>query len=129
MNDHEMNEIALMLICYSAGSDTVRLQRVPVNFVRHSQRGAKTVSAILSFLLIIAQHPAIHQRAQDEVDAIVRMQGRPPKCCDRQRMPYLDAVLKEVHRCNTVVPLGEAQSLCTQTLLTSIASIASLFAL
>ena len=68
----------------------------------------QTVSSILSFFLIMAQHPAIQQRAQDEVDAVIRKQGRPPKCCDRQCMPYLDAVLKEVHRCNPVAPLGEA---------------------
>ena len=64
--------------------------------------------AYMSFFLIMAQHPAIQQKAQDEVDAVIRKQGRPPKCCDRQCMPYLDAVLKEVHRCNPVAPLGEA---------------------
>ena len=86
-----------------------------------TQIGSKTVSSILSFFLIIAQNPAIQHRAQEEVDTVTCEQGRPPKCCDRQHMPYLDAVLKEVYRCNPVLPLGEgreAQTLYNQMLLT-----------
>ena len=33
-------------------------------------------------------------------------------------MPYLAAVLKEALRCNPVLPLGEAQSLCRKMPLT-----------
>lgn len=65
----------------------------------------QTVSALLSFILIMAQQPQIQLRAQEEVDAVVA--GRPPKCRDRESMPYLNAVLKEVYRCNPVVPLGQ----------------------
>jgi len=63
-----------------------------------------TVSSILSFFLIMAQHPQIQRRAQAEVDALVG--DRLPKCSDRKDMPYLEAVLKEVHRCNPSVPLA-----------------------
>ncbi|KAH9925322.1 cytochrome P450 [Fomitopsis serialis] len=70
---------------YGAGSDT-------------------TVSSLLSFFLIMAQHPEIQRKAQAEVDAIVG--DRLPKCSDCKDMPYLEAVLKEVHRCNPVVPLA-----------------------
>ncbi|TFY68080.1 hypothetical protein EVJ58_g1237 [Rhodofomes roseus] len=70
---------------YAAGSDT-------------------TVSALLSFFLMMAQHPEIQRKAQNEVDAVVG--NRLTKCSDRKDMPYLEAVLKEVHRWNPVLPLG-----------------------
>ncbi|KZT66841.1 cytochrome P450 [Daedalea quercina L-15889] len=70
---------------YGAGSDT-------------------TVSALLSFFLIMAQCPHVQQKAQAEVDAVVG--DRSPKCSDRDSMPYLEAVLKEVHRWNPVLPIA-----------------------
>ncbi|KAH9830993.1 cytochrome P450, partial [Rhodofomes roseus] len=70
---------------YAAGSDT-------------------TVSALLSFFLMMAQHPEIQRKAQIEVDAVVG--NRLPKCSDRKDMPYLEAVLKEAHRWNPVLPLA-----------------------
>ncbi|KAH9925312.1 cytochrome P450 [Fomitopsis serialis] len=63
-----------------------------------------TVSSLLSFFLIMAQHPEIQRKAQAEVDASVS--GRLPKISDRKEMPYLEAVLKEVHRWNPAVPLA-----------------------
>ncbi|KAH9925313.1 cytochrome P450 [Fomitopsis serialis] len=63
-----------------------------------------TVSSLLSFFLIMAQHPEIQRKAQAEVDAFVG--DRLPKFSDREDMPYLEAVLKEVHRCNPSVPLA-----------------------
>ncbi|EPT01788.1 CyP450 monooxygenase [Fomitopsis schrenkii] len=63
-----------------------------------------TISAILSFILIMAQHPHIQRKAQEEIDAVVV--GRPPRCNDRQNTPYLEAVLKEVHRWHPVLPIA-----------------------
>ncbi|EPT01646.1 hypothetical protein FOMPIDRAFT_124761 [Fomitopsis schrenkii] len=63
-----------------------------------------TISALLSFILIMAQQPHIQRKAQEEVDAVVG--GRPPKCSDRECMPYLEAVIKEVFRCNPVLPIA-----------------------
>ncbi|KAH9925317.1 cytochrome P450 [Fomitopsis serialis] len=63
-----------------------------------------TTSALLSFFLMMAQHPEIQRKAQAEVDAVVS--HRLPKCSDRKDLPYLEAVLKEVHRCNPVLPLA-----------------------
>ncbi|TFY54698.1 hypothetical protein EVJ58_g8706 [Rhodofomes roseus] len=64
-----------------------------------------TVSAINSFLIIVAQHPEIQRRAQSEIDQVVG-HARLPKLSDRKDLPYLDAVLREVHRINPVVPLS-----------------------
>ncbi|TFY68077.1 hypothetical protein EVJ58_g1238 [Rhodofomes roseus] len=83
-DDHTLYaEVAVMF--YGAGADT-------------------TVSSILSFFLIMATHPDIQRKAQAEVDSVTS--GRLPICSDREDMPYLGAVLKEVHRCNPVLPLA-----------------------
>ncbi|KAH9925304.1 cytochrome P450 [Fomitopsis serialis] len=64
-----------------------------------------TVSVIDSFLIMMAQHPGIQRRAQAEVDRCVG-HARLTKLSDRKDLPYLDAVLKEVHRVNPVGPLA-----------------------
>ncbi|KAH9927567.1 cytochrome P450 [Fomitopsis serialis] len=71
---------------YTAGSDT-------------------TVSVIESFLILIAQNPGIQKKAQAEVDAVTG-RTRPPVFSDREALPYLDAVLKEVFRHKPAGPLA-----------------------
>ena len=93
-----------------AGSDTVRIfgrsSHEKESLTRH-----QTASALLSFFLIMAQHPNIQRKAQAELDAVVG--DRPPKCSDRKSMPYLEALLKEVHRWRPVLPIGAPSSLHT----------------
>ncbi|KAI0736491.1 cytochrome P450 [Fomitopsis betulina] len=82
--DHELcRQVATQF--YGAGSDT-------------------TASALLSFFLIMARHPDIQQKAQAEVDAVIG--DRPPTFSNRQNMPYVEAVLKEVHRWSPVLPIA-----------------------
>lgn len=50
-------------------------------------------------------HPEILKRAQDEVDAVVG-RLRLPNLNDRQNLPYIDAIVKEVLRWRPVAPLG-----------------------
>lgn len=61
----------------------------------------------------MAQQPHIQRKAQEEVDAVVG--GRPPKCSDRECMPYLEAVIKEVFRCNPVLPIGMSCTVFSST--------------
>ncbi|EPT01831.1 hypothetical protein FOMPIDRAFT_23964, partial [Fomitopsis schrenkii] len=58
-----------------------------------------------SFLIVILNHPGILRKAQAEIESVVG-NARPPSFSDRKHMPYLDAVLTEVHRINPVGPLG-----------------------
>ncbi|KAI0056372.1 cytochrome P450 [Artomyces pyxidatus] len=79
---HEEELLRLMASSlYSGGSDT-------------------SASAIGAFILLMARHPAVHARAQREVDAL----GRVPRMQDRAALPYVGCVLKEVLRFNPVVP-------------------------
>ncbi|PCH38680.1 cytochrome P450 [Wolfiporia cocos MD-104 SS10] len=64
-----------------------------------------TVSAIESFFLIMCIYPELQRKAQTELDGVVTP-GHLPTFADRQRLPYIDALIKEVHRWNPVGPTG-----------------------
>lgn len=51
-------------------------------------------------------HPEIQSRAQAEVDSIITKERRLPTIQDRESMPYLEAVLKEVLRWAPPSPMG-----------------------
>ncbi|KAF7355007.1 hypothetical protein MSAN_01416200 [Mycena sanguinolenta] len=71
---------------YSAGSDT-------------------TVSAVYAFFLAMALYPAVQAKAQAEIDAVVG-NDRLPTFADREDLPYVDALVKEVLRWHSVTPTG-----------------------
>ncbi|CCM06173.1 uncharacterized protein FIBRA_08415 [Fibroporia radiculosa] len=71
---------------YGAGSDT-------------------SVSALESFFLIMSRFPHVQKAAQAEIDAVVG-RGRLPTFGDRERLPYVDALIKEIYRWNPVVPMS-----------------------
>lgn len=49
--------------------------------------------------------PDIQKRAQAEIDSVVGP-DRLPSFADRESLPYVEAVVKEVFRWNPVAPLG-----------------------
>jgi cytochrome P450 len=49
--------------------------------------------------------PDVQKKAQAEIDAVVGP-DRLPSFADRDSPPYTDALVKEVHRWNAVVPTG-----------------------
>ncbi|KAI0748083.1 cytochrome P450 [Daedaleopsis nitida] len=63
-----------------------------------------TVSAIRIFWLMMALHPEIQRKAQDEIDKVVGT-SRLPTMEDRENLPYLNCIIKEVLRYGTIVPL------------------------
>lgn len=65
----------------------------------------QTVSALISFVMLMALHPDIQRRAQAEVDENVG-RGHLPTYSQLDSLAYLSAVLKEVLRFATVAPLG-----------------------
>ncbi|KAG2138828.1 cytochrome P450 [Suillus cothurnatus] len=83
-DDHMVKWSALTL--YSGGADT-------------------TVSAIYSLFLAMTLFPDVQKKAQAEIDAVVGT-DRFPSFEDRDSLPYIEALVKEVLRWNAVAPTG-----------------------
>jgi cytochrome P450 len=74
---------------------------------RHrSFAGADTNVATLSWwMLAMIAFPEVQRRAQAELDAVVG-RDRLPTFADAPRLPYVRAIIEEVHRWRPSVPLG-----------------------
>ena len=58
------------------------------------------------FLIVMAQHPEIQKRAQEELDRVIGS-NRLPLVSDRDDLPYVNAVAKEVLRWRPILPLSK----------------------
>ncbi|EIM85531.1 cytochrome P450 [Stereum hirsutum FP-91666 SS1] len=68
--------------------------------------GADTsVSSVYSFFLAMTLFPNVQKKAQAEIDAVIGHE-RLPTHADRERLPYVNALVTEVLRWNPVAPLG-----------------------
>jgi len=68
-----------------------------------------TISALSSFLLALLLYPEVQSRAQAEIDHVIG-RSRLPAFSDRPKLPYVDAVCKEILRWRLVLPLGVAHA-------------------
>ena len=72
-------------------------------------------------------HPEVQRKAQEELRQVVGT-DRLPTLNDRNRLPYIEAVLKELLRWMPVTPLGaHVRSPRRSPLLSGICSVASLY--
>ncbi|KAI0819811.1 cytochrome P450 [Trametes gibbosa] len=73
-------------VIYAAGTDT-------------------TITLFSTFFLAMVLHPEAFKKAQAELDSVVG-RSRLPEDADREHLPYLEALLKEVYRWECPVPLA-----------------------
>ncbi|OHX00029.1 cytochrome p450 [Colletotrichum incanum] len=64
-----------------------------------------TVSSIATFFLAMMVYPEVQQKAQAEIDRVVG-QERLPNIHDREELPYIEALAKEVMRWHPIGPMG-----------------------
>ncbi|KAF2813396.1 putative cytochrome P450 oxidoreductase OrdA-like protein [Mytilinidion resinicola] len=64
-----------------------------------------TVSSISCFFLAMTVFPEVQKKAQEEIDRVIGS-DRLPTCADREKLPYIDATVKEVLRWHPVAPMG-----------------------
>lgn len=104
------NSTLLVLIlfhrCIRHGTPSFPRNRVSAD-VRHLQ----VVSAIYAFFLAMVLYPDVQAKAQAEVDSVVGSE-RFPSFNDRDSLPYVNALCKEVLRWHTVGPLGTVLLCC-----------------
>jgi cytochrome P450 len=65
----------------------------------------KTVSSLSSLFLALVLYPDVQKRAQAELDTVIARE-RLPTFGDRPRLPYIDALCRELLRWQMVTPLG-----------------------
>ena len=92
---------------YAAGAETVWPLFFP--FSVRQLTCLKTISALSSFLLALLLYPEVQSRAQAEIDYVIG-RSRLPAFSDRPKLPYVDAVCKEILRWRLVLPLGVAHA-------------------
>ncbi|KJZ75356.1 hypothetical protein HIM_05282 [Hirsutella minnesotensis 3608] len=69
-------------------------------------RGADTmVSTLGYFVLVMVMFPEVQRKAQEEIDRVIGI-DRLPRLEDREKMPYIEGVVKEAYRWSPVAPLG-----------------------
>jgi hypothetical protein len=90
----------------SAGSDTVHTLSNPLS-VNGSclMRYFQTVSSLSSLFLALVLYPEVQKRAQAELDSVVS-RDRMPTYDDKPRLPYIEAISKELLRWQMVTPMG-----------------------
>ncbi|KAL0580912.1 hypothetical protein V5O48_001106 [Marasmius crinis-equi] len=71
----------------------------------YSAASDTTVSAIYAFYLAMTLYPEVLKKAQAEIDHVIG-NDRLPRIEDRPRLAYVDALVKEVFRWNSVTPLA-----------------------
>ncbi|PLN82775.1 cytochrome P450 [Aspergillus taichungensis] len=64
-----------------------------------------TVSSLSCFFLAMALNPDVQRKAQEEIDRVIGP-NKLPSFADRENLPYIDAVVKEVLRWHPVGPIG-----------------------
>ncbi|XP_069701144.1 methyl farnesoate epoxidase-like isoform X2 [Periplaneta americana] len=79
--------------------------------------GAIPIGATLDFLvLMMLLHPDVQRKAQKEIDAVVGC-DRLPQLADRNKLPYVEAVLMEVQRMYVVTPVTGPRRVTKDTML------------
>ena len=71
------------------------------------------------FVLAMVLYPDVQKRAQAEMDSVVG-RDRLPTFEDRESLPYLEAVLRELLRWQPIVPLGDFRQQVISPLLNTI---------
>ncbi|KAK1224441.1 hypothetical protein PQX77_012663 [Marasmius sp. AFHP31] len=74
-------------------------------FSAYAAGAETTVSALLTFILVMTLHPEVQVRAQKEIESVVGPGGL-PDINDRSSLPYINAVIAEVLRWHPVLPLS-----------------------
>jgi hypothetical protein len=70
-----------------------------------ADQGSQTSATLANFVLHMIECPEAQRKAQEELDKVIG-RGRLPDFSDRENLPYMNALYKEVLRVHPALPLG-----------------------
>ena len=79
-------------------------RRIPL-IGSYLMRDFQTISSLSSLFLALVLYPGVQKRAQAELDLVVS-RDRLPTYDDKLRLPYIEAISKELLRWQMVTPMG-----------------------
>ncbi|KAF9078698.1 cytochrome P450 1 [Rhodocollybia butyracea] len=86
--------------------NTVEIEKIKAMGTVSFLAGADTImSSIGSFLLNMTQHPEVQSKAQAEIDRVIG-RDRLPNFEDRQSLPYVESIYREIMRMHPPLPIG-----------------------
>lgn len=68
-----------------------------------------TVASLMTFFLAVIVFPEVQKKAQEELDRVIGS-SRLPVSADREKLLYIEAIMKETHRWHPIAPMGLAHS-------------------
>lgn len=95
----------LSLLPHIAGSDTVRVTRFSLAKFHSNNQSFQTNVVMTNFMLVLLLYPEVQQRAQKEIDSVIGRE-RLPTHEDRGKLPYIEAMCKEILRWRPVTQMG-----------------------
>jgi len=69
------------------------------------------VSPYTALFAALALHPYVQKRAQQAIDEVMRGLGRLPDFTEHRKIPYIDALVRELLRWRPVTPVGASRLL------------------
>ncbi|KAG7307930.1 hypothetical protein JYU34_006546 [Plutella xylostella] len=88
------------------GKTTYSVDQLVMTCVDYTFPAASAVEQVLSFMVErLLLQPEVQEKVHEEIDRVVG-RARPPSLDDRKNMPYTEACIREVMRCESIVPLG-----------------------
>ena len=82
-----------------------RYERSKVIFRTKKAEFPQTVAALETFFLAMTVNPSVQRKAQEEIDRVLGSGQLPTVSC-REKLPYINAVVKEALRWHPVAPMG-----------------------
>jgi cytochrome P450 len=96
---------------FGGGADTVRsLQKILAELQAYEPSSSQTVSAIFTFFLFVTLNTEVQARVQEGIDRVTT-DAQLPNLANRDELPYVDALVKEVVRCANILPQGSKRGL------------------